>query len=34
MAVIFICARRLVREGWAESAAFDGSLSIGGQRSF
>jgi hypothetical protein len=30
MDVIFICARRRVREGWAESAAFDGSLSIGG----
>jgi hypothetical protein len=28
MDVIFICARRSVREGWAESAAFRGSLSI------
>jgi len=29
MAVIFICASRPVREGWPESAAFGGLLSIG-----
>src|SRR5688572_4667420 len=34
MDVIFICARRPVREGWAESAAFRGPLSIERHRAF
>jgi hypothetical protein len=34
MAVIFICARRLLREGWRQSAASRGSLSIEHARAF